>query len=115
MSSIIGRFLFEAMPFAGRRLYLRETAGQLTLLWIIRNIEQRLRKWDGYAKDAELIDAAIATFQPAQLEVLDMTESAIYTVQVSTFLEHRYAILLQVEAGEQWLLDRKHWTRTTLR
>lgn len=81
------------------------------LKWVIRYAGQRLRKWDGIAKDADVIekrDPAITV-----ISVLDIPDLALYTISVGDFDEHKQELITK-SGGRQWMVLRKYWKREGL-
>ena len=79
--------------------------------WVISDQEERLHKYDAFAKDAlvfERIIQPLATY----IQVLDLTDDTLYTISVADFDEHKW--LFRRKAGEQWAVDRWHWRQESV-
>ena len=104
--------LYITAPDTGRRLpagVLEDRPEGLTFTWTV-NAKQRLRKWSAYAKDADLIERLyIHGGNSLLLEVLDTVEMVLYTIEMDEFMRRRW--LLRTKAGEQWAVDKRHWSQ----
>ena len=79
--------------------------------WVIYNSAQRLRKYPAIAKDANIYERLIHPFCES-IEVLDLTDNTLYKISKDKFSANTY--LVNLGAGEQYLVDRRHWEMKTL-
>lgn len=75
--------------------------------WVIKNSNQRLRKWDAIAKDAEVLEKYVYP-HCKRIEVLDMVDKTVYTISVEDFRNESW-LLSTSSGGEQWVVNREHW------
>ena len=76
--------------------------------WVIRDKGPRLRIRDAIAKDIHVLERFV--FPVAEtIEVLDMVDGLMYSISVTDFLKHRE--VLSANAGDQYLVERKFWSK----
>lgn len=74
--------------------------------WVIRDKGQRLRIRDAIAKDIHVLERFVFGAVDT-IEVLDMVDGMMYSISVEDFMQHRE--VLSANAGDQYLVERKHW------
>lgn len=77
--------------------------------WVIRDTGQRLRSRDAIAKDIHVLEAQVFPRNVQNIEVLDMVDGNLYSISVLNFMKHKE--ILSANAGEQYLVERKHWDK----
>jgi hypothetical protein len=75
--------------------------------WVIRDKAQRLRMRDAIAKDIHVLERHVFPTGVEIIEVLDMVDGVMYSISVVDFMKHRE--VLTANAGDQYLVERKHW------
>lgn len=100
-----GHPIRKRQPRTGRLVTMGWVDGD-TFRWEIATPDQRLRKWDALAKDADVWERVVERVC-RWVEVLDRVDGMWYCISVADFNAHRY--LLDLHDGEQWAVDREHW------
>ena len=77
--------------------------------WVIKDKAQRLRMRDAIAKDIHVLETEVFPNGIQRIEVLDMVDSYLYTISVDEFKEKKE--VLTANAGDQYLVERKYWSK----
>ena len=75
--------------------------------WVIRDKGQRLRMRDAIAKDIHVLERHVFPSDVERIEVLDMVDGIMYSISTTDF--KKYSEVLTANAGDQYLVERKHW------
>ena len=77
--------------------------------WVIRDKAQRLRMRDAIAKDIPVLESRVFPSNVEVIEVLDMVDGVMYSISTTDFMKHKE--VLTANAGDQYLVERKHWSK----